>query len=314
MSRDLKHLNALRALEASARLGSFTLAAKELEVTPAAVGQQVRILEEYLGRKIFHRTPRGLQVTTAASVAMTDLQSGFDRLEAGLKQLGGSTSDKQISVSVAPALAARWLAPRIQRLYERCPQIDLRLDTSLKLADIAGGEFDLAIRYIGKDIEDLETTLLFDEFQIPVCVPEIAPQASYPISEIQILTMPLLHIEYESDDSKILSWEKWGARHGLKPDLLKSGPRYPDSTMALQATLNGQGVAFCGLSLVIDDLVSGKLIAPMGPGSATKAGYAYQIVHSPVRRQTSIHKTFTRWIKLEASKTNELITNFLQGN
>lgn len=124
MPRDIKHLNALRALEASARLGSFTLAAKELEVTPAAVGQQVRILEEYLGRKIFHRTPRGLQVTTATSVAMTDLQSGFDRLEAGLKQLGGSTSDKQLSVSVAPALAARWLAPRIQRLYERCPQID----------------------------------------------------------------------------------------------------------------------------------------------------------------------------------------------
>jgi hypothetical protein len=84
--------------------------------------------------------------------------------------------------------------------------------------------------------------------------------------------------------------------------------------MALQATLDGQGVAFCGLSLVIDDLVSGKLIAPMGPGSATKAGYAYQIVHSRVRRQTSIHKTFTRWIQFEASKTNELITNFLQGN
>ena len=314
MSRELKHLNALRALEASARLGSFTRAAAELDVTPAAVGQQVRILEGYLGRKIFQRSARGLQVTSAASAAMSDLGAGFDRLEAGFKQLGGVASDRQLSVSVAPALAARWLAPRIQRLYERCPQIDLRLDTSLLLVDMAGGEFDLAIRYTGKDAEELDSVLLFDEYQIPVCVPGIAPVTAYPINEKQILSMPLLHIEFESDDSGILSWDEWGKQHGLKPDLLQSGPRYPDSTMALQATLDGQGVAFCGLSLVIDDLVSGKLIAPLGASSATKVSYAYQMVTSPIRRQSSIHKTFVRWIKLEASTTSKLIAKFLQDN
>ena len=94
MARELNHLNALLALEASARLGSFTRAAAELNVTPAAVGQQVRILEEYLGRKIFHRSSQGLQVTPAAVAALTDLEAGFDRLEAGFRQLGRTAAGR----------------------------------------------------------------------------------------------------------------------------------------------------------------------------------------------------------------------------
>lgn len=313
MSRELKHLNALRAVEASARLGSFSRAADELDVTSAAVGQQVRILEDYLGRKIFKRTPQGLQVTPAASAALSNLGTGFDHLEAGFKQLGGAASDIQLSVSVAPGLAARWLAPRIQRLYERCPHIDLRLHTSLSLVDLEEGEFDLAIRYTGDNDEKLDRVLLFHEYQIPVCVPDIVPSLEYPIDEKQILSMPLLHIELESDDSSVSSWEEWGKRQGLDPNLLTSGPRYPDSTMALQATLDGQGVAFCGLSLVIDDLVSGKLIAPMGACSASKVNYSYQIVRSPTRRQSSVQNTFVRWVNLEASATSELITEFIKG-
>ena len=200
MARELNHLNALLALEASARLGSFTRAAAELNVTPAAVGQQVRILEEYLGRKIFHRSSQGLQVTPAAVAALTDLEAGFDRLEAGFRQLGRTAANRQLSVSVAPALASRWLAPRIQQLYERCPHLDLRLDTSLSLVDIASGEFDLAIRYTNKGTDELDSLDLFDEYQIPVCVPGIAPVREFPMDKQQFLSMPLLHIEPESDE------------------------------------------------------------------------------------------------------------------
>ena len=98
MSRSLTHLNALLAFEASARLGNFTRAAEELGVTPAAVGQQVRILEDYLGRKLFHRTPEGLKATSAASPALAELHGGFDSLAAAFKRLSGSETDNRLSL------------------------------------------------------------------------------------------------------------------------------------------------------------------------------------------------------------------------
>ncbi len=123
--------------------------------------------------------------------------------------------------------------------------------------------------------------------------------------------MPLLHIEPESDDDSILTWEAWGQQQGHQTERLGSGPRYPNSAMALQATLDGQGVAFCGLSLVIDDLTSGRLIAPLGPESAVLASYAYQMVSSPFRRPTPIQETFVGWIEEEAGKTGDLMAKFL---
>lgn len=311
MSRNLTHLNALHAFEVSARLGSFTRAAKELGVSPAAVGQQVRILEDFLGRKAFHRTANGLQPTKATSLALAELHSGFDLLETGFNRLVGSSGGNQLSVSVAPALAWKWLAPRMQGLYEQCPHIDLRMDTSLRLVDIAGGEFDIAIRYGGEDREGLKSAFLFDEHILPVCAPSLCNFSDNATSEEQMLSLPLLHIEGETTDTGVPSWRNWGAQYGLEDDLLDRGPRYPQTAMALQAAVNGQGVALCGLTLVFDDLVAGRLVAPLGPGSAVKPHYAYRIINTPRRLQSEIQTVFIRWIKAEASKTRERIADFL---
>ena len=311
MAGNLAHLNALRAVEVSARLGSFTRAAEELGVTPAAVGQQVRILEDFLGRKLFDRTPDGLRVTAAASSALAELHGGFNRLEAGFNRLAGSSAGNRLSVSVAPTLAWKWLAPRIQGLYERCPEIDLRMDASLGLVDIAGGEFDLVIRYGEEEREGLETDLLFEEYTLPVCAPGLCDFANNAPGEKQLLSQPLLHIEGESSDAGVPNWRDWGARYGLEDELLDVGPRYPQTGMAIQAAVNGQGVGLCNLTAVIDDLVAGRLVAPLGPGGMVKTHYDYRIVHSPGRHKSAIQSIFVRWIKSEASKTRELVAEFL---
>ncbi len=311
MSRSLKYLNALRSFEASARLGTFTRAAEELGVTPAAVGQQVRILEDYLGRKVFRRTAEGLKPTATASLALTELYRGFDRLEAGFQQLVGSSADNQLSISVAPTIASKWLAPRMQGLYERCPQIDLRMDTSIGFVDIAAGEFDIAIRYGGENHAELKSDLLFDEYILPVCAPGLCKFSENRPREEQLLSFPLLHIEGETSDPGALNWRDWGARFSLKGDHLDSGPRYPQTAMAVQAAVNGQGIALCGLTSVIDDLVVGRLITPLHPSGALKTHFAYRIIHAPRRHQSAILMTFTRWIKAEASKTRELMATFL---
>src|SRR6516225_903719 len=131
-------LNALRAFEASARHQSFSSAAAELNVTPAAVGQLVRSLEEWLGEPLFLRNTSGrsrLVPTDAAERALPDIRAGFDRLTIGLSRLRESSRSGVLTVAVSPSFAAKWLLPRIERFHERCPEIDVRLDTNLKLVD-----------------------------------------------------------------------------------------------------------------------------------------------------------------------------------
>lgn len=314
MRRNLTHLNALHALEVSARRGSFARAAQELGVTPAAVGQQVRILEDFLGAKAFHRTANGLQPTNATLLALSELREGFDRLESGMNRLVGPAAGNQLSVSVAPTLAWKWLARRMQGLYERSPHIDLRMDTSLKIVDIEGGEFDIAIRYRKDESPGLENSFLFDDHILPVCSPNIWKASDEAPDEVRMFALPLLHIEGETTDAGIPSWRDWGRESAIEKDRLGIGPRYPQTAMAVQAAINDQGVALCGLTSVIDDLVAGRLITPLRPAAAVKPDHAYRIVYARKRYQSEIQKIFVRWIKAEAAKTREVMVRFLSGH
>ncbi|WP_245424549.1 LysR family transcriptional regulator [Rhizobium sophoriradicis] len=141
------HLNALRAFEASARHGSFVEAAAELNVTAPAVGQLVRGLEEWLGTPLFYRTATGktrLMPTEAANRALPDIREGLDRLSLGLERLKEGAAGRVLTVS--PAFAAKWLLPRIERFQAKVPEVDIRLDTSLKLADYAAQGIDIGVR------------------------------------------------------------------------------------------------------------------------------------------------------------------------
>ena len=126
------------------------------------------------------------------------------------------------------------------------------------------------------------------------------------------LTQDPPHIDSKTKDASAPSWPEWGRmRYGLQGDLLDHGPRYPNHAMAIQAALDGQGVALCALTLVIDDLVAGHLVAPLRSASAVKTDFAYRMVWATARRQSATQKTFMRWIEEEAAKTNEVITDFL---
>ena len=139
--RSIAHLNALRAFEASARHQSFSLAAQELNVTPAAVGQLVRTLEDWLGSPLFVRSTSGrarLVTTEVAEQALPDIRAGLERLAVGLERLRSGSAGGVLTVTVSPAFAAKWLLPRIERFQAAWPETDLRLDTSLKPVDFVG--------------------------------------------------------------------------------------------------------------------------------------------------------------------------------
>ena len=145
------HLNALRAFEASARHQSFSAAAAELHVTPAAVGQLVRTLEDWLGSPLFVRGTSGkarLIPTEAAERALPDIRAGFDRLVLGMERLQEGSTSGVLTVAVSPAFAAKWLLPRIDRFQVICPDTDVRLDTNLKPVDFVAQQIDIgAVSY-----------------------------------------------------------------------------------------------------------------------------------------------------------------------
>lgn len=166
------HLNALRAFEASARHESFSAAAAELNVTPAAVGQLVRSLENGLGTPLFLRGTSGksrLIPTETAERALPDIRAGFDRLALGMDRLREGSASGVLTVTVSPAFAAKWLLPRIDRFQNARPDTDVRLDTSLKPVDFIAQRVDVGVRYGTGSWPGLAAQKLMDEEVYP-CV------------------------------------------------------------------------------------------------------------------------------------------------
>jgi len=144
------HLNALRAFETSTRHKSFSAAAVELNVTPAAVGQLVRTLEQWLGTPLFHRNTSGrvwLVATEAAERALPDIRAGFDRLALGIERLKEGSSSGILTVAISPAFASKWLLPRIESFQIAWPDTDVRLDTNLKPVDFVAQRVDIGVSY-----------------------------------------------------------------------------------------------------------------------------------------------------------------------
>ena len=185
-------LNALRAFEASARHLSFTRAAQELNVTQAAVSQQVRALEERLGTPLFRRLPRGLNVTDEGRALLPVLSDAFGRIEAVLKQFEGGHFHEVLTVGVVGTFAVGWLMPRLKAFRETHPFVELRLLTHNNLVDPASEGLDFAIRFGAGIWPATHNALLLDAPLAVLCAPDIARRlASHPISRTKCCCVPI---------------------------------------------------------------------------------------------------------------------------
>ena len=147
MARRLPPLNAMRAFEAAARHLSFTHAAGELHVTPAAVSHQVKALEEWLGLPLFRRRNREVVLTEAGLTYYPGLRDGFDRLAGATERVTARDETGELRVTTLPSFAAKWLVPRLYRLRAAHPEIDVLLSTSDHLVDFGIEKMDIALRY-----------------------------------------------------------------------------------------------------------------------------------------------------------------------
>lgn len=295
--RRLPPLNALRAFEAAARHLNFSRAADELSVTPGAVSQQIQNLEDYVGAALFRRTSKGLLLTDAAQTALPALREAFDRLAEAASLLTAAVDGRRLTITAAPSFAAKWLVPRLGKFETLYPQVDVWLSAGLELVDLTAGEVDIAIRYGAGRYPGLETTRLLSETVIPVLSPELMAQT--PFAEPSDLSRHiLLHDGSPEPDDSCPDWAMWLAARGVRGVDGTRGPRFNQSSLVIEAAVNGRGVALAKRTLAQADLEAGRLVAPIH--ITTAVDFAYYVVHPKAKGRLPQVKAFIAWITAEA--------------
>lgn len=276
MHRRLPPLNALRAFEAAARHLSFTKAADELNVTPAAVSHQVKSLEGSLGLPLFRRLTRGLTLTDQGAALLPELTAALDRMAAATARVLSEELAGTIKVSCLPSFAMRWLVPRLSDLHQRHPTLDVDVAARWELVDFRRDDVDAAIRYGIGGWPDLHWELLLTESIFPVCSPVLLEGANPLRVPEDLRHHTLLHDTMVTTDERWYTWAPWIGWLGLDDIDLSRGPRFSDSNMMLQAAIDGQGVALGRTAIVADELADGRLVKPFD--IERPADYAYHFV------------------------------------
>lgn len=309
MSERLPPLNALRAFEAAARHRSFKRAAQELFVTPAAISQQVKALEDYLGVELFRRLTRAIELTPAAEAMLPKLHEGFDCFAAGLAQARRAEERGRIAVEAPPNFVARWLVPRLRSFAASHPQFDLRIIGTLRAIDNpeaeapadpgrGDAEAQVAVRYGLGDYPDAVVDLLFRPVYVPVCSPKLLGRGPPLHKPADLKHHILIHDDSSPGDEERPGWEEWLAIAGAKGVDASRGPRFSNASLAHEAAIDGLGVALALRPLVDSDIEEGRLVVPIERTVPTN--FAYYLVTPETLIQHPAAATFRRWLKAQA--------------
>jgi len=270
----LPPLTSLRAFDAAARHLSFRKAAEELHVTPAALSYQIRLIEDDLGVLLFRRLNRAVKLTEEGHLLAPGVREGFERLAQAVARLRRRAAGKVLTISAGPAFTAKWLTPRLYRFMARFPGIDARVSASLRLADLAQDDIDIAVRFGAGDYAGCRSEKLLDEYVTPMCSPAIARTLKTPAD---LARHTLIHDETPVGVFTMPDWKRWLAAAGavgVDPD--RSGLHFNVADHALDAASAGAGVVLGRAVLASSDLRSGRLVAPFP--LKLKVDYAFYVV------------------------------------
>ena len=294
------HLNGLKALEATLRTGSFRAAADELGVTTAAVGQQIRTLENFLGVKLFLRTSSGVQPTDPAR-----------RIEDVINQLKYHQPKNRLAITLPSSFAENWFAGRLPDFYRLNSEIDLRLDASNRMVDLLTEDFDFAIRYSQPAPEIYDEIQLFGDFVLPVCTPEFAKQYRLSGKQRSLEGVPLIHLVERTPDPQWVDWIGWGKAFDFQQDSLQAGIRLTEFNSGIQIAIRGQGLVLCGIIEAYNAIREGILVTPFGPGQNCPTGYQYRLVSVHGRELSKLQRQFHTWMTETAKKFRSEVTELV---
>jgi len=292
----LPPLGSLRAFEAAARHLSFTKAAEELGVTQAAVSHQVKTLEDSLGTKLFRRLTRALALTDAGSLLAPELGEAFERMTRAVQRVQEREAHGILRVSLLYTFALAFLVPRLGRFSSRHPTIDLKLETNSRVIDFDREPFDAAIRYGRGPYPSLHADLLFPDALTPLCAPALARKIKKPAD---VFSFKLLDDQNFWDD-----WAVWLTAAGLDPKAPRQRTTVFDSTrLAVEAAMEGLGVALGAPFLFESEIKSGRLVQPLK--LVVPAGKSYWLVCPKRDAERPNMLAFRQWLVEETRALRE---------
>lgn len=290
--RRLPPLNALKAFEAAARHQSFTAAASELNVTQTAVSQLVKSLEERLGVPLFERRGNQLNLSPRGAGYLPAISEAFDRI-AGATAILTETGARQITLGCGPTFAMRWLIPRLPDFQRAHPDCEVRLSTTLAVRELQSQSplpdgVDAAVRLYdpSKPEPGLLADPLFTADLFPVCAPSLAPRLK---NMADLAKETLLEVRHAPGE-----WRDWLMAAGLSRMVPASTVSFDFHAFALQAALDGAGVALARRPFVTDDLKAGRLVAPFDL-SLPKGG-AWCLLYRPEAASGAAFVKLREWL------------------
>ncbi|MDG4671163.1 LysR substrate-binding domain-containing protein [Shinella sp. 838] len=291
MKRGRLPLTALRSFEAAGRLGSFTLAAEELLVSQAAVSRQVKELEAELGKPLFERRHRSVRLTSAGEALLDVLSRAFDAMDASLSEIRGRRGGGLLEISSEPSFAASWLVPHLDDFHADHPEIDVVVESDMRLIEFRAQEPEIAIRH-GMDARAwprVAAEHLADVELVPVVMPCLMEEGAPLRTPADILAYTLLHEENRS------AWQRWFAAAGLADVPPGRAQIFTEGNLVLQAALRGHGVALVDRAFAAEDIAEGRLVQLFD--ISIQYG-AYWLVARDFKRLSPEARAFREWLLL----------------
>lgn len=292
--RNMPPMAAMAGFEAAARLSSFSLAARELNMTQSAVSHQVRALEEHLGRALFLRLNRRVELTDAGRDFHKTVVAALETLRLGVRRLGFYTKPESVVLAMPPAFATGWYMPRLARLKTEHPAMEPWLLTTEEEVNLADSEVDILVTRGGGERDGLVSVTLFTDTVWPLCAPALRATMPEAPDARTFLDCPLLHDETEDD------WQKWFQAGGIDQREPVKGLNFSDSGVMLDAAARGLGVCLGGLSLASERLARGELVLCGDRGMASASPFVL-VAHPRNLRQAAVGALW-EWLVAEAKR------------
>lgn len=274
-----------------ARLQTMKAAAERLGVTPGAVSQRIRDLEERTGRRLFDRTKSGVALTADGTELFVSLDSAFEAIDAVQRGLRAVARRNRVVISAVPAFAANWLTPRLGGFAAQHPEIEITLEAATRLADLVSEPIDLAIRHGLGHYRGLKSIRLMAPELIVVASPGCIDTNGALSSPADCLRYPLLQDKGRQD------WPLWLEAHGVDAPQAAEGPSFSDDFLLVRAAVSGQGLALVRDINAEDEIDAGRLVKALDIGWPTD--FAYYLVGQPKVFERRNVKRFADWLVAE---------------
>ena len=297
----------LRAFEAVARNLNFRLAAEDLALTQSAVSRQIQSLEDEIGVTLFLRHTRSVELTSAGNDLLGAVVPALERLDSSVRHIRQSAGRKHVSITTWASFASMWLIPRLEDFQNQHPDIDIRIDTTDTVVDLATADTDIALRYTSPGRVAAQGVRMFGEQLAPVASPWLLKDGKSLRSAADLARFTLIEAgDVRNRNFEILAWQRWFEAHQRERLQPKRWLYFDYAYQMVQAAIAGQGIVLARMPLIAESLASGDLVEVL-PGMRIDSPLSYWRILGPRAGQRPEVNAFCAWLDVQAAATRAAI-------